>query len=938
MKKIWSKVFQGLIILVFVFGFAQPSLVLAEDGGAPVVETETVVAGSPPLPATDEPDAATPTFIAVEQTPIAPEENATEEVKPAQSEDLADVVGLLNAEGLVITDHHGDPLSLASREAVEVLTGSDPFFWNGTNWVGYTVTGTGCPANVTCLADPKPFQAAVNAAPAGTSIYVATGTYDEDVIINNTNPNLSFTAFNSITVDANDVYNLPTINNHGYAKVKSLTLNTDFGVTSGVYADQVIVNSGGFLSDALNLVDTANVNATVEVNMILYRSYTVYQDLSGNVVDDGSYYRIRDANDAGTHFEWDCGEPQIYIYPGTNYRMILKNPHNPDVIQYYETNHPVDDGLNADERPVSATLAEKLSAEERINDLILATNMSEQTVGAFTPWSNANEQIVYWNILGHVNGVSALTTQQKTYADYITVGTNDASISINNMLWFLWPIGSTNNAGVTTYDKSPLNTQFTYLKYLKPSASGCTDPASCNTCPFGEELEPNVGCVPIVCTFGNQLNEEGNGCEPIICTFGKQLNEDGNGCEPIVCTFGNQLNEDGNGCEPIVCEVGTRLNDAGNGCEPIVCEYDEKLVENDCVKISTPAPVLPANAKIGNASVGLLVIPVTGVRIIVAGLGHTCMTAENGRVVCWGLNASGQDGEGTYLNQLVPAYVKDLNNVINLTAGSLHTCALNAKGEVWCWGENSSGQLGNGTTVNSNVPVKVIGLPDKVTSFTGGEEFTCAQLKNKEVWCWGENGLGQLNDGTTVDRSAPVKSLLKEVQNAIAAGQEALLGEAAGNVDTWSNVQAALVKEMGSSLFLFGDRWNKGGCAINAAGQVKCWQDDLVSSLIGNSKPAYMVETGIGHGCALNDDGTVSCWGLNKYGQLGNGTNLDSGKAVAVKSITEANEIGVGRNHSCVLVGEGYAAVCWGENTYGQLGNDSTINSNLPVWVYPPAK
>ncbi|MDO9122685.1 MAG: hypothetical protein Q7U31_12910, partial [Anaerolineaceae bacterium] len=251
-------------------------------------------------------------------------------------------------------------------------------------------------------------------------------------------------------------------------------------------------------------------------------------------------------------------------------------------------------------------------------------------------------------------------------------------------------------------------------------------------------------------------------------------------------------------------------------------------------------------------------------------------------------------------------------------------------------GENESGQIGNGTTTDTNLPVFVDGLPDKAIDVTGGEEFTCALLKNLEVWCWGENGLGQLNDGTTTNSSKPVKSLLNKLQNAIAAGQEALLGDAAGGVDKWSAEQATLIQEMGNSLFLFGDRWNKGGCAVDFNGQVKCWSDDPLSTFVQGSKPAYMVETGISHGCALNADGTTSCWGNNQYGQLGNGTNQESASAVLTTGISEAKEIGIGRNHSCVLVGEGNTAMCWGENTYGQLGNDSIIDSNLPVYVIEP--
>jgi hypothetical protein len=107
----------------------------------------------------------------------------------------------------------------------------------------------------------------------------------------------------------------------------------------------------------------------------------------------------------------------------------------------------------------------------------------------------------------------------------------------------------------------------------------------------------------------------------------------------------------------------------------------------------TPPPVALVIPVTG-AAPQPLVIPVTGAgRIIVAGLGHTCMTYGGG-VVCWGLNSSGQLGDGKTANQLVPVYVKNvtgegkLTGVVNLTAGSIHTCALTTKNEVYCWGAN----------------------------------------------------------------------------------------------------------------------------------------------------------------------------------------------------------------------------------------------------------
>jgi alpha-tubulin suppressor-like RCC1 family protein len=332
------------------------------------------------------------------------------------------------------------------------------------------------------------------------------------------------------------------------------------------------------------------------------------------------------------------------------------------------------------------------------------------------------------------------------------------------------------------------------------------------------------------------------------------------------------------------------------------------------------------------------IIPITGSPIIVAGLGHTCVTTDGSRVLCWGFNSSGQDGDGTFTNQLVPVYVKDLSGVVALTAGSLHTCALTNAGEVWCWGDNTFGQLGDGTTENRNVPVMVKDLPGKVISFTGGEDFTCAQLENKEIFCWGKNDTGQLNDGTTTNHLLPVISKLELIQNEISGGQTTLLGEAAGDVAQWNELKSAEVSNLSTSLSISANRFAPGGCAVTVSGEVQCWGGDLKSAAVEKASSTLLVGTGMEHSCAVNTDLTVSCWGDNQYGELGNGTKVANSIAVNVKNLSDVGNLAVGAHHGCVLMGDGNTVKCWGWNTYGQLGDKSTIDSSVPVLVHLPTK
>jgi alpha-tubulin suppressor-like RCC1 family protein len=143
---------------------------------------------------------------------------------------------------------------------------------------------------------------------------------------------------------------------------------------------------------------------------------------------------------------------------------------------------------------------------------------------------------------------------------------------------------------------------------------------------------------------------------------------------------------------------------------------------------------------------------------VAASDGHACgIEVETALAYCWGANGTGQLGDGTQVDRLVPTPVGGDHRFTSIDAAGGHTCAIEAQTALaYCWGQNGYGQVGDGTTDARSLPTRVAGGGLTFERIDAGGEVACAvEARTGVAYCWGRNRSGALGDGTFTDRLVP---------------------------------------------------------------------------------------------------------------------------------------------------------------------------------------
>jgi alpha-tubulin suppressor-like RCC1 family protein len=322
-------------------------------------------------------------------------------------------------------------------------------------------------------------------------------------------------------------------------------------------------------------------------------------------------------------------------------------------------------------------------------------------------------------------------------------------------------------------------------------------------------------------------------------------------------------------------------------------------------------------------------------RTIDAGSYHTCAITRTEKAYCWGFNQEGQLGDGTTSSALVPTAVKGGITFRQISGGRYHSCGESFSGVGYCWGSNVDGRLGVGgyetPATEPSANAKAVAL-----YYTGaGLVHTCALTFGGSAICWGYNGegeLGYVTDAASSDSAGFVRTAERFHQISVGGMH------ACGLVQTASEGGYA----QGTALcWGYNDRGQLGNGTSTTISATWDTTVAAVTTVGGGMGMAFdSISAGYKHTCALTSGGQAWCWGDNTYGQLGDGgTTLRTSPVLVAGGLT-FRQISAGYHHTCAVTTDG-AAYCWGRNSPnaqqesegGQLGDGTTTNRTAPVAV-----
>jgi alpha-tubulin suppressor-like RCC1 family protein len=359
--------------------------------------------------------------------------------------------------------------------------------------------------------------------------------------------------------------------------------------------------------------------------------------------------------------------------------------------------------------------------------------------------------------------------------------------------------------------------------------------------------------------------------------------------------------------------------------------------------------------------------------MVYASQSHTSAIDVTGRLAVWGQGTVGAIGDGTIISKSSPvvlaAFTATITQSLNsytswskISAGNNHTAAIDSFNSLYTWGYNINGQLSDGTTVNKSSPVAIIASQAATWKQISQNEFFTLGIRNQDssLWAWGRNIAGALGDGTTIDKSSPVKIGTSSWAYVSAGNSHSAAIDTTGALYAWGSnttygqLGDGTVVNKSSPVKIGTGSWTRVAAgnfytsAIDSTGKMWSWGNNpgdgtavnkstpVAVSLSGNWKKVSISQ----HALAIDSTGGLWAWGANLNGQIGNGT-VNSGTANKQYSAMQIGTsswatIAACRSSSAGITVDG-RLFTWGSNDASQLGditNTQTFNhKSSPVQI-----
>jgi alpha-tubulin suppressor-like RCC1 family protein len=361
---------------------------------------------------------------------------------------------------------------------------------------------------------------------------------------------------------------------------------------------------------------------------------------------------------------------------------------------------------------------------------------------------------------------------------------------------------------------------------------------------------------------------------------------------------------------------------------------------------------------------------------IAGGRDYAFAIDSSGKVWSWGWNGYGGLGVPYITSITSPISIGgtirtfcSIQMGYNSTILGQHAAGIDKNGQVWSWGYNSStGEYGDNSSTCKATPVCIAGAAKTFCFISSNGSNTVGIDKNGKVWGWGANSSGQLGNNTATGKCTPVSvaGTTKTFCKIATSGNHTMGIDKNGKAWGWgSNTNGRLgdntITARSTPVAVAGAA--KTFCKIEAGaqgftiaidknGKAWSWGNNSSNAYLGDgtttsrrtpvavygSKTFCEISTKLAHTMAIDKNGKVWGWGINSFGQLGNGSTI---RAITPVGLLGANKtfckIAAGLNFT-VAIDKAGRLWSWGQNQYGQLANGTATSRSTPVSVVGATK